>query len=209
MNINTSLIPKFKIFQSSDGINLNIIETTGLYDINTNQGGYGTINPDVADVSLVQLTITVANGTYTFTNDPNSVTYPTILDGYLPDDASTNLLQIASSYLGQVAGTQLTDQIVTLVFTYTGTFNAVTFTAETTVYFAANAQLLCCYDKALSKASTGSCGCENPDEFKVKVNTLSALIKAYVYAAECDDVCNAEDLLSQAQAICCEIGCNC
>ena len=202
MNTNTSLTPTYKVFLSNDGVNLNIIETTSTYDINTNKGGYGTVNPETSDVSLVSLTINTKNGDYTFTNGSGG-----LLENLLPDDTITNIAQIPSDQLGYVTGSQIGDQLLTLVFTSTGTFNAVTFITETTIYYGSNAQLLCCLDKARNLVDTVCC--DQEDIYADAVNQLEATISAYQYAASCNDVDRANDLYAQAAQLCKFCNCSC
>jgi len=198
-NTNTDLELQYTILLTPDGTTLKIVETTDAYST-TNVGGYGTVNPVVGDVTDVALEIVSDGSAYTFA----SADVPD-----LPDDAAENVTVITSDQLGQDTGVQLPDGILTLTFTYSGTFNSVPFIAENTIYKGIAPSLECCYAKLITKVSTGNCGCSSQEEGYKTAMKLRTTIDAFYQAATCNDTDRAQELLAQGQFICEDCDCGC
>lgn len=202
-NVNTSLELKYKTLLSADGVSLSIVETTGVYS-NTNITGYGTTNPVVGDVTGVELEIAANDSTYVYDLSSTEIDLTV-----WPDNSSDEIVVIESEDIGQETGSQITDQVLTLTFSYTGTFNAVSFTAETVLYVGVAPALECCYEKLLNLIDAHDCGCDDADLYYTKAVKLRATIDAFYNAAACGDVDVAVELLSQGNFICTECGCGC
>lgn len=209
MNVqtNTTLYPNFDIFPSKDGTKIYIVEVTGLYDATTNVGGYGGVNPDAADV-LPVITVTDAAGVeYIFEADVSS---DPDLTGIFADDSSTNILTLDASVLGGVSGEKITDQLFTFEFDWSDALNdPAEWSSVTTLYYGSAAQLRCCAQKFLAQISSGNCGCDSPDQANATYCQLIATIDSFVWAAECNDITSANELLLQAQKICRDKNCGC
>lgn len=196
---NTDLTLKYSVTLTPDGTTLKFVETTDEYSA-SNTGGYGSVNPDTSDVTDVALEIVNQGEEYAFDDSD--------LTGF-PDDDASEVVSITSDMLGGDTGDQIPDGILTITFTYTGTYLSVVFTTETVIYKGIATAVECCYDKLIASVTAGTCNCESQEEAYKNVVLLRSTIDAFYNAASCNETERAEELLSQAQQICEDCECNC
>ena len=121
-----ALTPKLSYEERNDNCLLTITDATGIYNAETNPGGWGTPNPDPVDVTVFDLDIiiTISDGTET--------TYDTIdlhaLHGHATIEAlvweiDASMLKVDGTAMGTTA-TELPDGIWNITYTINTTVGA-------------------------------------------------------------------------------------
>lgn len=143
-----ALLPKLKIVQSTDCKSFYLNDITGLYNSVTNVGGYGDVNPDVADVTAASVDILLSDGTTLTVN-----VYPT-----LPNTDGV-LYQVLNTALGLASDAAITDFITNIIYTVSVGVTDYTYTT----YDAVLCNVTCCVNTLNATIEfCGDCDCDNP-----------------------------------------------
>lgn len=195
------------ICQSTNCKQLKISETTGIYDVNTNPGGWdgGPNIPLSANVTNAFIVITAPDGViYSF--DRTTVGSPTF-----PFPDPTGLLELPFEYTN--AGIVVAATNTATPISFPDGFYAVTYEIEflnngakqssfTNQSILLTCQARCCVDKLFHAASqTKECAdCDN--NLLNKALEAEAYLKSAEYAAACGKVEMAKKNLAKVQWIC-------
>lgn len=186
-----SVVLSFEICESSSCNSLIFKETTGVFNIFTNPNGWGNPNEETSAATAAVLTIELASGSIT--------TIDLFATGFFPTSDPTFEFLINGSDIGYPE--QILDQVIK--FTYTVTTATTTYTQ--TIYKALYCQVKCCVNKMFLDLDF-SCDCIDD-----KLNTA---LKAYgmyrglVSAADCGNITNFNNILSQLNKICSGLSCS-
>jgi hypothetical protein len=141
-----ALIPTINITQADNGSYITLYDTTGIYDVSTNPGGYGTPNPEDTDVTAATLELQImgSDGTFTTVYGPTSV----YTAGVFPTDDVTNSIDISED---------LDDGYYKAIYVVTA--SAVDYTA--TEYFTFYSDARCCFKKKALAVENCPCNCDD------------------------------------------------
>jgi len=188
-----ALIPNINLCVQSGCTELIFRETTGIYNVTTNPGGYGTPNPnaDPAAADSVVLVIT----------SPDGIEYTLDMAGLssFPNDNTEFEYSIPLSLIGD--RTVIEDGY--WQFTYTVTFSAVSYSVTKSYFFYCNAN--CCVSKMLSAISltditdvNNSKNNKNIEKY-IRVKTLLESIKG---AANCGNETQFNKIITLINKFC-------
>jgi hypothetical protein len=179
-----SVIINFNVEQSDNAKEFRFTETTGIYHVTDNVGGWGSPNEVVGDAVTVELTVTDPDGTATTLD----------LSSNFPATLISTVEYIQSDDLGGTADTKLADGVWT--FTYTVITGTTTYT--NTQYIFVSGQTRCCVYKML--CSVDPCQCNGA--------SLARALEAYTYyrmavaCALCGNETKFEELLEIIDTYC-------
>ena len=199
--VNTNLNIKFNVCEQQACKWLEISDTTGVYNITTNPGGWdstATANPSAANVTETVITVVDPNGvTFTFSSD----TTPPFPIDTLPDPTGLDIYVIPNTRLGLTSSDKLTDGLYDITITYTGTFGANDYTATSAHTILVTCVANCCIGTLTEEIVTSDCvDCENS---KIDLTMLaSTLLDNAKKAAACGKRLKAKRILKAVQAIC-------
>ena len=149
-----ALIPQIDILEDVDNTYLDITDVTGTYDANTNEGGYGGINPASSDVSAITLSVLFPGSTvpyvFNFVITSNVITSATVTDvkGIVTDITSQLLnlvfpwtanqpLRLYPKFFGDTGtNSVMPDGVYTFAPIYAGTFGVTPFSENASYDFA-------------------------------------------------------------------------
>lgn len=184
-----ALIPTIQLCLTSTCDVLTFSETTGVYDVSTNQGGYGTPNPAIADFVSAVLTVT----------DPDGVEYEIDLFDDFPTSNTDATYTIDLADLG--GRTSIEDGYWQFEYTLVDDEEE-EYTATKSYFF--YCQTRCCVNKLLARIST----CETCLDDKVNNKKIMDYIKAKAFlgalenAAGCFNEDAFDNILSIINKIC-------
>lgn len=144
-------------------------DLTGVYDAVSNTGGYGTPNPEIADVQAAYITVTMSDGTI-YTID----CFPT-----LPNTSGTTF-SVTSEDIGQAADEQFLDDVSLIEYTVLGVSGGVPFSVKCGTYEVFMCNALCCVNEKMANIEVG-CGCKS----NASTEELFLNLEGAKYAAEC------------------------
>lgn len=182
-----SLKLNFDICQSSSCKWFSFKETTGIYDADTNETGWGTPNPEVGDYapgvnSDATLTVTIPGVT-----DPVGID----ISDYFPSQDNTFSINITNEDLGLDAGASLPNGIYK--FVYSLTVDGGSYTRTKNVFI--HCQYDCEVEELLHDLVTEECCLECDNEDLDKIVYLKTLICAAKAAVECGNLSRAENII--------------
>lgn len=192
-----ALIPSISLSLNNTCNKVTLTETTGLYVVNTNEGGWGTpnINTSVITVSIVNIynyTGLTLLGSYTLTG-----LYPSATPSEFEILSEAPWTHIDGIYQIKYI---ITDNSITPVNYYSDTTHEL---------FLCN---LCnCKDKLILKL-VKSCDSEKAEKLKQQVDQLELFIYGIQAAFSCADFTTANTILAKATIYCETVsncGCNC
>ena len=198
---------------------LTFTDTTGLYNVTTNPGGYGAPNQEGDTISDATISIYAPGSTIPYvitfvveTGNINSaiITNP---DGTTNDvttdivttqglsfpfstDFGSNSLLIDETWIGGTEDESLLDGVYTIV--YDVTFEDTT-TANTTVYTLSKCNATCCITKAYANLDS-ACGCD-ADSLKT-VQRADSFLNAAISAADLGMMTAAQTDIEKALELC-------
>lgn len=173
-----------------------ISDATGNYDVTSNPGGWGTPNPDAADINEATITCISPSGASTITE------VQTVLNAQTNTALPFELLTI-NTYEG--------DGVYEYTYTVTDGLGG---SATSTITKFSLCSVRCCIDKLWAKAAIGltvqDCNCGGGTElYCQKATQAEALYKAIVAAASSGKDLVRDELLKKLQRICSLENCNC
>lgn len=194
-------------------------DTTGVYNVTTNPGGYGAPNPVSNDVNgatisiytpgstvpyIITLVITTGNIDSAIITNPDGTTDDITTDVVttqglvFPLDSTTGNgpLLIDETWIGGTEDESITDGVYTIV--YEITFEDTT-TYNTTVYTLSKCNACCCISKAYANLSA-NCGCD--DNGLKTVQRADAFLQSAVNAANLGLYEAAQTNVDKALEIC-------
>lgn len=176
---------------------LNIYDSTGQYDADTNPGGLGTPNPDIADISAAMVIITTPAADYTATG----VSYPINVYPTIPTLNLSTYYPVLPTDLG------MTDNIsdgwysMQLSETYNIGAGDVTVTYDYDVLITAGFQCV------VNKLLVGECKCKcNPDTLALE---LQGMINSAYALFDCDMKYKASVVMQQIARKVATVDCGC
>ena len=187
-----TLVPNFEITQSVDGKKLYFSETTGVYS-SVNTGGYGPLGEfETSDALYAYLYITDTSGTtHQLTVSP---TYPT-------DDSSV-ILTITGADLGMTANDIIVDgNYVFRYYIFFVGFNGAKYAREVTKNIYLVSQVKCCVSKMFANIDATTC-CDDCNPVDNTALCAYGYYKGIIYAAECNQISKANNLLALALKLC-------
>lgn len=183
----------YDITVDANCLEFGILETTGLYSLDGNIGGYETPNPSSGDVTAVSIVVTNPTGGIT-TLDP----FPASLPQYV----GTNDYIILNTMLGYSVGEKLPDGLWTITFNETiGTVYSRTY------YVLVDCAAQCCIDTLLLQVTSTECeSCNN----KVMDKATQAYMFLQVARTAADKLSPvlAKAMFANVQSICANFNCN-
>lgn len=141
---------KLDICQSNDCRDLQLTETTGVYDASSNTGGYGAPNPEIADILSANVTLSLLDrttGAPTVSPSGEISVFPGSADvtlGVLPNITST-VQTITGDNFGYGTSSKLVDGVYTLKYDVNTASKATSATKTFTVFL--NCNIKCCEQK--------------------------------------------------------------
>ena len=194
------LDPKIRIVKASDCSKYTIFEETGIYDPNSNPGGYGFPNPEIAEVTEAKLDVYFPGSSTPMSFDLFPTFPNTTGIGF---DVTPSILGISKLIDGpyKFVYTINGDQIVAdIVVPFVASVNC-------TVVNLCNAE--CCVNKAVAQIPHLRCNCK-ANEHKIELFTLAdVLLDAAERAACCGSMGEFDRILKDLMSICQETNCNC
>lgn len=199
-------------------LGLTFTDTTGVYNVTTNPGGYNTPNLESNDVSEATISIYAPNSTVpyiiTFVVETGNIASAIITnpDGTTDDittdvvttqglsfpfstDFGSDSLAIDETWIGGTEDEALSDGVYTIVYEVT---DGVT-SYNTTVYTLSKCNACCCITKAFANLTEG-CGC-NDGSLKT-AQLADAFLTSAVSAAELGMYTAAQTNVEKALEIC-------
>jgi len=177
-------------------------DTTGVYNVTTNPGGYGNPNLNSNNAESCSISIYAPGSTvaYVFDFTMNTGNFDTATvtapDGTVTDiltdvattqrlsfpfstDFSSDSLLIDETWIGGTTDESITDGVYTIVYEVIGATPEQTY--NTTVYTLSKCNACCCITKAYANLNS-NCGCD--DNGLKSVQRANAFLSAAVSAAE-------------------------
>ncbi len=189
----------FEVCESNDCLSIQFSETTGLYDITSNVGGWSSPNPSIGNITSATLTILFPyNSSIQTVVIPSSLLYPTF-----PTTSSTTAYTIDSSTLAIGNGLQLPDGLYT--FTYQVVGSEGTFTKIK--YILLSCQVKCCVSKLLAQVPTCDCDCDS--ELIETAIMAKFWLDALCAAGQCGNTTAVNEILDILDRYCDWSSCNC
>jgi hypothetical protein len=193
-------------------------DTTGVYNVTTNPGGYGSPNMDSTDVNTATISVYAPGSTvpyiFTFTIDISNILSCIITnpDGttddittdivttqglIFPFDAvtGTGALSIDETWIGGTENESILDGVYTIVYEVSDGLTEY----NTTVYTLSKCNATCCITKAYANLKSG-CGCD--DNGLKSVQRANAFLNAAVSAADLGMMEAAQTDIEKALEIC-------
>ena len=168
---------------------LYISELTGVYNAETNTGGWGAPNAVTGDILHSKIIVTFPNGT-TIVEIEDPTGFPTSDDEFV--------YEITAAVLG---GTSIADGLYQIEYiVYNNNDDEVTYTTGSQ-YFLFTCNTQCCVDQLFAKIATDDdCSCNS---YTVK-NALyaSALLKGLIANKDCGNITNMNSLITKLNTIC-------
>lgn len=144
---------KISIQKASDCTKLTVLDKTGIYNANTNPGGYGAPNPELAEVTAAKIDVTYPGASAAISLD--------VFPG-LPNVTDTGF-DITLTNLG-ITGESLPDGLYIVTYVIDGTQviggNNVPFSASITCSIVILCTAECCVDTAIVELARLSCDCK-------------------------------------------------
>lgn len=190
-----ALIPSITVSLHSDGESFKFTETTGLYDVTSNPGGYGAPNA----------TTGASTGSLVVKDLTNDVTYDAIT---ITPSSSNGITYITEAML-EVAGVAISDIADGIwSFTYTVTSASVDYTTE---YRTLVIKEINCRMTALSlKYADKSCGCCNNRSFRELFVEAHALYASLCASVTCGNVALINEQITFLETFLSDLNCkNC
>lgn len=189
----------FTIAEDCNCKQLTFTDNTVTYNVDTNPGGWGTPNSDIADCHLGYLVITDPNGTVT--------TIDLVETGDFPNSTSEALI-ILNTDLGFTDDEKLPDGVWKFVLSYYGD-DINDLIASSTVWKMFLCQAECCVSKMFAALPLTDCNCDS-----VKLdNAIFAdkMLTTLKYAAKAGNTNKFTNLLTLVNNLCSnsECGCGC
>lgn len=185
----------FCVNEADDSMGLYLNDSTGAYNVSTNQTGYGVVNLSPSDVSVATLTVTF----------PNLAQAPVTRDVYanlsapLPYPKLDQSILITNDMLGLSATAKLDDGIYFFQSTISGldsTRGNIPFSSSNSFYMIFSNQVDAYFDlktKTLKVPDVG-CGCDDEDGFQLE--RLKNLLRSAKFAACNGQVDNATTIMN-------------
>lgn len=192
-----AIIIKVSGEESKDALSINVFDNTGVYNATTNQGGYNSPNPAVADILTATLNITLPNSTVPITI-ASALVFPT-----LPNTSDTPFV-VTASMLGL---TTLPDGIYVISYTVTYAASPQSSTGQSTEGFVAVVN--CCVQKKLAAVALDencSC-CDNSQAMKALEAYVDLCIARSAVGFGLTNVFNK--YLTRLNKLCDASACNC
>lgn len=188
-----ALIPKIKLCLASNCSDLTFYELTGVYNVTTNVGGYGSPNVTTASITSSILTI-VAPDTARYAINMLSNGYPT---------SNTELGFTID--LGDLSRTSIEDGYWQFIYTLIDDSLNV-YEVTTSYYFYCNST--CCVAKMLSSIELDDCDCNKENTKKIN-NYIKAktFLESLKNAARCFNETNFDSIKTILDKICKNTGC--
>lgn len=178
-----SLKLNFDICQSTSCKWFSFKETTGIYDTNSNPGGWGSPNPELVDGTNATLVITLPGST-----TPTSVD----ISSYFPSDDNTFSINITNTDLGLGVNDSLPGGIYQITYNVT----VETSVYSKTKYIIISCQYDCKIEQLLSDLVISECCLECDNEDFDKVVYLKTLLCIAKQAAECGNLNRAQEAIN-------------
>ncbi len=188
-----SVILNFQICQSGGCDSLSFTETTGIYNAESNIGGWGSPNETTNDAISAILTVELGDG--------SSYDIDLFATGDFPTTDTTFVYNIVNEDIGYVTGDSIPDQIVT--FTYTVITATSTYTQV--VQQAFYCQVECCVNTMFVDLdfNCSDCFTHSLDEALKSY----AMLQGLIMSANCGNSSNFNNILTQLNKLC--SGSNC
>lgn len=203
---------------SSDCLSFTFNDTTGIYNITTNPGGYNTPNIPSSEITLAKVRVYQYGQTVptllTFvvlTNVIQSATLTTpsgTVTNILADLASTvfpfdnvtphNLI-ITNVYLGMASTQNITDQVWTISYEVSGIDAAVPFDLITSIDELVSCSACCCIKKMASNLKPNCCEC---GDSLMQYLKAKAMLDAAEACADIGQYDNAQAAIVKAAELC-------
>lgn len=180
-----------KVNLCTDGCDtLNVYDITKLYS-GLNTGGYGTINPELADLTITSITVTDPNGVILTPSSPVAAS---------PDgNASTVIANYTQS-------SAFVDGIYTVEYKLANSGSTGQPTYTITCAFLISCSVEACLDSKLTNLKSISCGCENNDIDRLF--TAFLMLESAKYSATCGKTNEAINKLNLAKDFCNFVECD-
>lgn len=178
----------FTISQPTGCTTIVLIDNTGDYAVFSNPTGYGSPNPERADITAAYADITCPDGTVV-------TAIPCTLPTTQPTETSITATQL---------GVAVEDGIYTIRYYVTDGINTYDITKSPLYY----CNIQCCLDKLVAQLKVDTC-CDCDNEALDAANRLDWYIQGAISAADCEKPNKAKKNLAAAQFMCTQRKCNC
>lgn len=185
--------------RSLDYFSIIAVDNTGSYDVNSNPGGYGVVNPVPGDFTSASLVVTM----------PDSVTLLPTGPSYTFNALTllNSTWNIPNTSLGLAANDKIPDGIYKFNISGTAIFNLQEITYEQEVYVPFYQIVGCCIESLTIAAFPDKCGCNKEYiERLVKANMWLSLLKPVLNGLPQITICGqyekAAEIIRELQKIC-------
>lgn len=179
---------------------IRINDITGVYDVVTNIGGWGTPNTTLVQADPVTITLTLPDNTSSIFTVTSTVNAATISGGQF------HLIDIETTDITGFSESQFEDGIYNIIYLVTDSSNGTEYTYETNIWN--DCKVKCCLAKSLTRVEKELCGCEFT-EFWHQYNLISMNLASARYAFGNGDFTNAKKYLKAMQKSCKILSCQC
>tara|TARA_R110002020_G_scaffold233207_2_gene444978 strand:- start:50045 stop:50662 length:618 start_codon:yes stop_codon:yes gene_type:complete len=191
-------LPKidFTASETCDSLGIKMTETTGMYTMPGNTGGWGAPNVGLGMAINAEIYVTVPDGTiYTLTMIPDFA-------GFLPSQVNGSFI-IHMGLLGGTANTTMTQGLYSIryrVLVIYGDEPEQSTWIQVQKYVFLSSTIKCCVHKMLATLDMcDTCPC---DSEKSKALEAYTLYKALLYANQCGNVDSAVKIHDQVTRLC-------
>jgi hypothetical protein len=181
----------FTVTQSCDGKTLTFTETTGVYNVTTNPGGWGTPNKATTDCTSKKITITTPEDEqYEIDNSDTRMSV-------LPSSSDTGIVIINGADIGETSEDVIPDGVY--IIDYECTMDDAS-TSTKRVYVYLDSQASCCVEGLFGEIKVNDCCCD--DKSIKKAMTARAFLLAARAAGRCGRTQRANTLLELVTSLC-------
>lgn len=193
--------PKICVTKNTDCESIIITDATGVYSA-SNPGGYGDVNPEIADFHFANIVIEKRNSDGTYTTSDLS---PIDVYGDFPS-SSDGTITITGEDAGYGSGSNFDDGI------YRITYNLGTDVANeyaVSYYFSQTCAIDCCYQQVSLEASTCNCVCDDINNKLKNIAFYRRLLSAATCCANLNLIQKYIDMLTKICSDCNSCGSCC
>lgn len=191
----------FCIDQSDDCKSIRFTDTTGVYNANSNPGGFGAPNPTVASALTAKVLVEKRNSDGTFITYNLIDVFPT-----LPSDSQGFVTITAQQAgIGTSATTSFPDGVYRLTYTITGN-TGVPYTFITDEYVPLVCSIKCCWKKLTLQVSNCTIGC---DALYEKLKDMSLNFRLLKAAEDKGDIDTVQRYIDSITKLCADCSCSC
>lgn len=166
-----------------------LTDTTGEYDSSANDGGWGSPNWDVTDITAAEIEITYPDGTVQTVDVTSQV----------PSSYTGNFY---FNYIVPTTGIKFEDGLYEIKYSVTVEDLGVSETYEYSFYKPALCSVTCCVNKQLAKLRTELCNTCDYDTYLYNMRYMETMLNSLMYASWCGRTSEFDYILTTLESLC-------